>query len=270
MLRQQHQRLLEDRTLTGGSRLHGVLWIQGWAADPSIWRTCIEHLPQYQHRFVDFATCESPADLESVIERHIAALPDATSDGSAAPTDWSIVGWSLGALLLLQSLLRAPAASSTARSWVGSIGIVGGTLCFTSAHSWPKRVIERMRARLRDDPAQCLRQFNRLMFSDREWSRPEIRDVAERPSTAWTPNGLDAGLQMLGQIDLRSLWSEHVHALPPLRWLHGQCDAVCPIEAVPHHWPPAARFETLPCGHAPFITQPRLFASWLTALIECR
>lgn len=270
MLRQQHQRQLEHRALPAGSRSRGVLWIQGWAANPSIWKPCIEHLRDYEHLFVDFAQCDSPSDLESAIDRQIAALPDVTTDGSAAPMDWCIVGWSLGALLLLQSLLRTAAASSARRSSVRSICIVGGTLCFTSAHSWPKRAIERMRARMRADPAQCLRQFNRLMFSDREWSRPEIRDVADQLSTDWTPNGLDAGLQLLSRIDLRSLWSHHVHALPPLRWLHGQCDAVCPIAAVPHHWSASARFEALPCGHAPFITQPRLFASRLRELIECR
>ena len=162
-----------------------------------------------------------------------------------------VIAWSLGAMRALE------AATETE---LGSLTLVGATGQFVRRDGypcgWPKRTLVRMRERLAVDAGAVLDEFLALALAPGEELAalfPREQDLAV----------LERGLAYLGDFSMLARASD-IHC--PVRLLHGGRDRICPpaaaqllAEALPQAeltvWPEA--------GHAPFLTQPDRFRSWL-------
>jgi pimeloyl-[acyl-carrier protein] methyl ester esterase len=161
-----------------------------------------------------------------------------------------IVAWSLGAMRALDAATRLE---------LGSLTLVGASGQFvrrgTYRHGWPDRALLRMRERLSENAGAVSDEFWALALAPGEAvpAPPHEEDAAK----------LELGLAYLADY---SMLERAAKISCPVRLLHGGRDRVCPLaaaellaEAIPGAeltvWPEA--------GHAPFLTQPDHFRSWL-------
>jgi len=162
-----------------------------------------------------------------------------------------VVAWSLGAMRALE------AATETE---LGSLTLVGATGQFVRRDDyrcgWPKRTLARMSERLADNAGAVWDEFLALALAPGE----ELAAPLPREQELAV---LEHGLAYLGDFTMLERASD-IHC--PVRLLHGGRDRVCPptaarllADALPQAeltvWPEA--------GHAPFLTQPDRFRSWL-------
>jgi len=161
-----------------------------------------------------------------------------------------IVAWSLGAMQALEAATRME---------LGSLTLVGASGQFVRQgkyrQGWPERSLLRMRERLSEDAGAVFDEFWALALASGE----EVPAPPREENAAM----LKLGLAYLAEY---SMLERAPNISCPVRLLHGGRDRVCPLaaaellaEALPHAeltvWPEA--------GHAPFLTQPDRFRSWL-------
>lgn len=244
-----------------------ILWIHGWGMSSVIFTKTMRNLDGFEHHFVSFAECAKPEQFLPVVlgklRRH---------SGS-----WTVIGWSMGAMLALEALFAealdglSESGDAQTRENAGfridSVIVIAGTLSFASPErtkGWPPRVLERMKKQLAgQQPEAVLETFRRSMFSP-----GEIADQADRIETAadcpadFGPEGLQAGLDYLLRTDLSARWGSWLQPdtamRVPLLWIHGEQDTICPIGAVPE-LPDRNRVILPGTGHAPFLTQEAAF-----------
>jgi pimeloyl-[acyl-carrier protein] methyl ester esterase len=234
-----------------------ILWVHGWGMSPEIWRQdVLDRLPEYEHHFVNFEGCAVIEDLRQAV----------TSRLDHACGGWSVIGWSMGAMLSLEAFLDPQQSNIYG---IEALAVVAGTLRFTDRDrhkGWPPRVVERMRKQLAVQPEDTLLQFKKLMASGGS-SAPDLETALMLQPTDFTHQGLEAGLTYLLETDLRERWAHlsnrsaaksQIPSHPRLLWIHGGQDAICPIGAVPDE----AGAQTVvfeQSGHLPFLEEKRRF-----------
>jgi pimeloyl-[acyl-carrier protein] methyl ester esterase len=161
-----------------------------------------------------------------------------------------VVAWSLGAMRALEAATEIELSSLTLVGATGRFIRRGDYRC-----GWPERALRRMRARLPRESDSVLDEFWSLALAPGE----EVPPPPQETDAAV----LDEGLAFLSRYSMLERAAK-VHC--PIRLLHGGRDRVCPqaaaellAEALPRAdltvWPEA--------GHAPFLSQPDRFRSWL-------
>jgi pimeloyl-[acyl-carrier protein] methyl ester esterase len=170
--------------------------------------------------------------------------------GGEIETGAEVVAWSLGAMRALDAAASVQLASLT---------LVGATGQFVRRGEyrpgWPERALLLMLDRLVENTSAVLDEFWALALAPGEEAPPPPRE--ENVSL------LEQGLAFLADYSMLERASD---IRCPVRLLHGGRDRVCPpaaaellAEALPEVeltvWPEA--------GHAPFLTQPDRFRSWL-------
>jgi pimeloyl-[acyl-carrier protein] methyl ester esterase len=161
-----------------------------------------------------------------------------------------VVAWSLGAMQTLEAATRIK---------LGSLTLIGASGQFVRRgeyrHGWPERALLRMRRRLSEDAGTVLDEFWALVLAPGE--------AVPAPPREQNAAMLELGLAYLADY---SMLDRAARISCPVRLLHGGHDRVCSLAAgellagaLPHAaltvWPEA--------GHAPFLTQPDRFRSWL-------
>jgi len=162
-----------------------------------------------------------------------------------------VVAWSLGAMRALEAATEIE---------LGSLTLVAATAQFVRGDGyrcgWPERTLIRMSERLAMDAGAVLDEFFALALAPGE----ELATPLAREQDLAV---LERGLAYLGDFTMLARASD---IRCPVRLLHGGRDRICPpaaaellAEALPQAeltiWPEA--------GHAPFLTQPDRFRSWL-------
>ncbi len=139
---------------------------------------------------------------------------------ASAPTPPRLVGWSMGAMMALDVLTR-PRAPATA-----GLLVLAGTLRFCRAPDWPfgppEAAVRALRRAVLRDAATALATFHRQV-------RAPSAGGDDTPQMDRPPNPLRlaAALDWLRSLDLRG----RSPPACPVRWVHGECDAVIPVEA---------------------------------------
>jgi pimeloyl-ACP methyl ester carboxylesterase len=135
-----------------------------------------------------------------------------------------LVGWSLGAIALLRAVLSPDGASLPA------VLLLAGSARLTAADAYEgadPRALRAMRMRLSREPRAVLAGFAALCAA------PDVAasDFASRyveQSGAVPAGALQEGLEFLEQTDLRGRLGRWA---VPVKWLHGECDAVVPVQS---------------------------------------
>jgi pimeloyl-[acyl-carrier protein] methyl ester esterase len=151
------------------------------------------------------------------------------------------------------------ALEAATRIDVAGLVLVAGSPQFTRRdgwrHGWPPRVLERMQARLLVDPNALLDEFESQLLA-----RGEPPPAIPRETD---PTVLAEGLRYLETLSLVDRLAE---IRCPVRLLHGRLDRVVPLAAAEHLASalPAAELTVWDdAGHAPHLTQPARFLTWL-------
>lgn len=185
---------------------------------------------------------------------------------AVAPAGALLLGWSLGAQVVLAALAAHPALRAAARGLV----LVGATPRFTRGDDWPHgqppRAVEGLALRVRRAPARALDRFLEDCFAEGELDEAgRARVAALRGEPATDPAAALAGLDVLAGADLRA-------GLPgldlPALVLHGEADAIVPVAAgrALAAALPRARLATFPgLGHAPHVSRPAAVAAEVAA-----
>ena len=133
-----------------------------------------------------------------------------------------LLGWSLGGLHVLQSMLSAP------EQWLGVV-LISTTPCFCTAPDWPHGVaptrVRAMKVGLRKNPEEVLRQFFTNVTAP---ASPTAVEEKIRAALAFGSDKLAAGLDELLNTDVRRAV---VNAAIPALVMHGCEDRIIPCAA---------------------------------------
>ena len=199
------------------------------------------------------------------------------------------IGWSLGAQILLSAIKEG--AQFKGRNPFKGLVLVGATPRFTSGADWmfgqPKAFVRRMIWDMKKAPETALKRFYELNFTPGELKTPEAVAFVNRYNypgpvecQAGADNrlpgclplfkyaGITAALEALYREDLRDALGA---VKCPCLIVHGDKDAVCPVEAGRFLAEniKGARLEVFTdCGHAPFLTQRELFTRLVKEFAE--
>jgi pimeloyl-[acyl-carrier protein] methyl ester esterase len=231
-----------------------LVMLHGWGLHGGLFASIADRLvEQYRLHLVDL-----PGHGRSSMPEDDYTLENlATQIAAAVPTDAVWLGWSLGGRIALT------AAASVNR--VSKLILVGANPCFVQQVDWPHAMPEAELAQfansLRDDYRATLQRFVALQSRGSERGRDELRRLRETLFDHGEPDksALAAGLQLLGDADLRSLLST---IQQPTLILHGERDTLAPLAAAEYTATqiPNAKLVTINgAGHAPFISHPEEF-----------
>ena len=225
-----------------------LILLHGWGADGSVWFKQASafggHLQVETPTIPDWDSAWLGAYLQKL------SLPDSL-----------LVGWSLGGMLLLETLARHPAA-------VGGLVLVGAAPVFCSQedHPWgqPPVVVRAMRRGLKSDPRKVLHDFAGKCLSPEEeaWEKEVL---ALFPARNGAP--LAGGLDYLLHRDLRPLLP-NLNA--PCTIIQGDRDRIVDPEQARflHDRLPDSSLRLLSAaGHLPLWTQAGRFNDILAEMI---
>ncbi len=200
---------------------HGpdLVLVHGWAMHGGILRSFATRLARsFRITLIDLP---GHGNSEPVADPSAEGIVSAILERVPERAHW--LGWSLGALLSLQAILRDPTA-------VRRMILMAGTPRFVAEEGWPgvdSAVLHRFAAELDEDSVRCLNRFVGLQLSAMEDARVLMKAVqgmlAERPPPR--SSGLHAGLDLLNALDLRQVVAE---TDVPILAVLGQRDRLVP------------------------------------------
>ncbi|MDR3002129.1 MAG: hypothetical protein LBU89_12810 [Fibromonadaceae bacterium] len=145
-----------------------VTWVSGWASDVSIWEDEIyERFSNFSHRFVDYfdlISCEEITSKSGIV-----------------------VGWSMGTLMLLQSLAKKPAE----QKWI----LVCPIADFCAEGCWPLSAVRATKQGILQNTEQTLMSFSAMMGDVQKEEREKWVENAMRYSPKQLAQGLDYLMQ---------------------------------------------------------------------------
>ncbi|MBS1270316.1 MAG: Pimeloyl-[acyl-carrier protein] methyl ester esterase [Gammaproteobacteria bacterium] len=175
---------------------------------------------------------------------------------AAVPAGAIWIGWSLGAMIVMNAVLHAAGTIQAAI-------LVSATPKFTRDEGWDagaeRCVMRQILDGIRTDDRKVLQRFVLLQAG----ASDDARRLARVLSTCIVGSdtriaALEAGLRVLEQVDLRF---ELSRLDVPVRVIHGAEDRITPLAAGAYvaDRVPSGDLWQFDTGHAPFITRPELF-----------
>ncbi|MEN3111974.1 alpha/beta fold hydrolase [Uliginosibacterium paludis] len=234
--------------------MNPVVLLQGWGFSSRIWAGLQEALPDLQ--------LQTPRVDESA--GTLAARADALSAHLARGS--IVVGWSLGAMLAIETARRHPER-------VSGLFLIGANAAFVRRESWPDGLAPEVVSAFRQDftrqPARTLKRFLALQIMG-DGQRAPLQALLDAALLAPHTPGLSQGLEILENASL-------MDALPaircPVELLHGKHDAIMPVAAarvIAQRIPHARLTEVADAGHCPLFTQPAQMAALIRAFADDR
>ncbi|MDZ7842491.1 MAG: alpha/beta fold hydrolase [Gammaproteobacteria bacterium] len=232
-----------------------LMLLHGWAVTGRVWESVIPELATafrvHNPGLPGYGGTDPNAGRYGALSGQ--AILDLWSDECLArfPGGATWVGWSLGALVTLNAMLRSPGA-------IAAAVLVSATPRFLRGDDWAPgvdtHVMRGFLEGMRSNDEKTLRRFTLLQSDDRRTSRALRACVAGGGAVPV----LEAGLRVLEEADLRP---ELGRIDVPVRVVHGARDRIVPPAAGAWLAAHVAGGEsvTLDAGHAPFVECPREF-----------
>ncbi|HET9700272.1 MAG TPA: pimeloyl-ACP methyl ester esterase BioH [Burkholderiales bacterium] len=232
--------------------------IHGWGLHGGVWQGLREDLAtNFTLHVVDLpghgrSAMRQPYGLEDLAGDLLDSLPPRIF----------LCGWSLGAQVALRAAALEPRR-------VERLALAAATPCFARRPDWPwgmeREALEEFAAELGRDFEATLRRFLALQARGGDAAREVVAALRARLFERGPPDpqALRAGLALLAEGDLRPLLPR---ISQPVLLVHGERDLVASPGAA--RWMAGslgnARLVMMPgCAHAPFLSQPAVFAGAL-------
>lgn len=239
-----------------------LVMIHGWGLHSGIWDSVMPLLePHVRVTRVDLpGHGRSDWSGGGGLDDMVAAVAEVVPDNAV----W--LGWSLGGLLAMRATVRPEVG-------VKALITVASSPCFVRRPGWQSALLpsllQTFAAELEQDYQRTLDRFLALQVRGSEQATSVLKSLRSVMQMHGEPHpaGLRAGLDILADSDLRA-------SLPsidcPVLLLAGERDTLVPPAAVQatRELLPDARLTVLPgAGHAPFISDPALFAQTIKAFL---
>ena len=239
-----------------------IIFIHGWAMAATVWERQINFFAGKGFEAVAFdlrghgrSVAEGPYTLAHMAYDLKAFIHEMRFDKPF------LVGWSMGAMVILDYLFTHPHSAS-------GFCLVGGTPKFISAEEYPHGLnpddVRGMKVKLKRDFGRCLSEFRESIAGD---LRPEEKRIimdAALPSLEASKEGL----RELMTVDLRSSL-DNIH-MPGLL-IHGSEDGVCSAGAARYMSEKLDLSELClidGAGHVPFLSHEEEFNKTLEMFIR--
>lgn len=238
------------------SKKQAFLWVSGWSIPADIWEPYYQEWPSANHYSLSFDDCEQ---VEQMTQKAIHTIQKIEAQQVI------VVGWSLGAMIVLQLALRFPRK-------ISHLCLISGVAEFIRRKregiGWDERVLRRMKKQLQIDPWEVIRSFDQRMFSTTDleaghWERWDEKFRKHLPSIA----SLQAGLDFLQQFSL-DVTRNQIEI--PVSLLSGAEDSICLLEAthtLAQRLPRSTLTVWQKSGHACFWTQKERFHEWMKEVL---
>lgn len=247
-----------------------VLLVHGWCMSSAVW--------ELQRS----ALCRAHRMIAPDLRGHGASVMPPTGIGGFAGyaddiaclvehldlRDMTLVGWSLGAQVLLRAYPRL-------RERTAGLVLVGATPRFTAAAHFPWGLhpdeARGMALKVRRSLDRALEGFRGRMFTDDELNAPEAADRVAAVLASVLPPSTAAALDGLEALMEEELLAEARRVDCPTLIMHGDRDRICRPEA--GRWladaiPGSELVWYEGCGHAPFLSRPERFNADLLRFME--
>lgn len=239
-----------------------IVVLHGWGLNANIWTPVMSALSQ-QGRLTRMDLpgygespwpANAPITFDKLCEFTLAALPERCH----------VIGWSLGGLVATQLVLDAPQRFN-------SLTTVASSPFFPAVEpDWPgiePSILSQFGKQLSKDFRRTVERFLALQSMGSPHAKADVKAIKEwlfsKPMAS--VEVLDAGLDMLAQVDLRE---QLQHIEIPFFRIYGRLDALVPakIDKQVQRLAPQSQSYVAPrCSHAPFISDPEAFlAAWQT------
>lgn len=245
------------------------LFVHGWGMNHTIWQPLLDALPgEIDAKAIDLPGHgrrhnESLTDLEQLSE----GLAEQCVAFKKENRPLILVGWSLGGLACLQMAIdkRAP---------IDGLLLVSTSPCFVSRSDWgvgiDGKIFDQFAQSLHKDFSGTIRRFLSLQVKGSDTGRRLLRGLREKVLRQPQPSreSLDAGLQILRQVDLRS---QLKNISQPVSWALGAQDGLVRAELIAVLKTLMPRVDThqyAAAGHAPFLSHTDQFIQQLTEFIK--
>ncbi len=231
---------------------HGtpLLLLHGWGFDHSIWRPILSDLNK---KYTVYRV-----DLPGFGQTPCMPFDDfKTNLFDILPAKIALLGWSMGGLIATRLALEHPER-------ITCLINISASPCFVASDNWPGISANNLDAfyqGLRDNPKATLENFIRLQLPKK------IPYVLETPHP-FNLEGLESGLEILKTWDFR----EKITQLKqPTSYLFGRLDSITPaktMSAMQTSYPGVHCELIRGAGHAPFLSHPEAFLTFLNQFIE--
>ncbi|MDJ0807588.1 MAG: pimeloyl-ACP methyl ester esterase BioH [Gammaproteobacteria bacterium] len=240
-----------------------LVLLHGWGMNSAVWSEFADRLAaRYRLWLIDL-----PGHGQSGYAEELGLADWAQACLAVVPSRSVWLGWSLGAQIAIEAALQEPDRISALIS-------LCGTPRFAQADDWPaamaQQTLDQFISASREDHRKTLERFLALQVRGSEQARESLRVLKQqlRLKPDPQPAALDAGLELLKQVDLR----ERLTQLDcPLGWLFGGRDTLVPdgtAEALPEWMPGAQRQLIAGAAHAPFLSHPDETLAVLLNMLE--
>jgi pimeloyl-[acyl-carrier protein] methyl ester esterase len=231
---------------------HGpsIVLVHGWGFNSGVWHGWAKDLARrFRVTRIDLPGYGGSRDIAS--DFTATTLAEQVLAQCDAPVIW--VGWSLGGMIGL-------AAAGAGHPAIVGLGLIGTTAKFSQDDDWQHGMeveqLNQFTRELEQDARATLLRFASLQRGTGD-GRRLLRRLRRALSTdVPTMQALRAGLQLLGQADLRA---QVASINVPVALIHGSDDQIVPIGAAQHlaaRLPHATLIAIEGGGHAPFLSHP--------------
>lgn len=236
-----------------------LVLLHGWGLNSGVWQGVKALLSErYQVVTPDLPgfgqNREFPASYS--LERVVAQLATQIPDNSY------ICGWSLGGLLAIALAKQYPHK-------VARLALCAASPCFLAKPDWPgmqASVLQQFAAALSENIAQTIQRFLAIQAMGSEHARVDIQQLRQAIAAYPLPESaaVQGALRLLAEQDLRTVLSA---LSQPVSGCFGRLDSLVPVAVLTQlqQLLPDAHFTVFEkASHAPFISHPHDFVTWLT------
>jgi len=254
------------------------LFVHGWGMNHTIWQPVIEQLPQWIDAHVMDLPGHGQRQQQSLTDLQglTRDLQQQCASVKKKGQPLMVVGWSLGALPCMNLLAEQASRGVSDRHLkdIDALIMVSTNPCFVSRENWDcgidAEIFNQFAESLKADFSGTIRRFLSLQVKGSASGRIILRSLREKVLQQPVPDqsSLDAGLQILKQVDLR-LQIKHIEQ--PVKWILGGQDGLVKVEladALAELMKQANVQIIEKSGHAPFLSHTENFTQQLVEFAQ--
>ncbi|WNO59811.1 pimeloyl-ACP methyl ester esterase BioH [Rheinheimera sp. MMS21-TC3] len=239
-----------------------LVLLHGWGVNQAVWQSTkaavadsINVITLDLPGFGGEREFPQPYKLEKVIEQLASKVPEQSY----------VYGWSLGGLIAMALAGKYP-------NKVKQLGLIAASPCFLAQANWPgmaEQVMQQFAVALSKNLSLTIERFLAIQALGSDSARADIKALKQAILACPEPEAaaVAGALALLSKTDLRPTLQQ---LSMPIVGCFGRLDSLVPIAMLPslQQLNKAIQLTTLAqASHAPFISHPDAFITWLKASI---
>lgn len=234
-----------------------LVLLHGWGMNQGVWHSVASQL---EHK-VQLLTPDLPGfGLQRQYPRPYTLDAVISVLAEQIPAQSYVCGWSLGGQLAIGLASRFP-------DKVRQLGLIAASPCFIAQPQWPgmaEHIMQQFATALSDNLMQTIERFLAIQAMGSTSARQDIK--ALKQAIMAYPQADAAAVAGALQLLKHDLRPEFAALTQPVAGVYGRLDALVPVKVVPQlqRLQPQGSFSIIEhASHAPFISHPTQFSSWL-------